>query len=147
VEDLGAWLNEIAYDDGPESTATAVIARYHPERRLLRWICAGHPPPVLVRGGRARTLAPDLGPPFGVLPDTRYRATETVLEPGDTVLLYTDGLVERRHEDIDRRIDALVAAAERHAGADLQHCIEGIVRAMSGPRSEDDATIFGIRAH
>ncbi|MFD9130138.1 PP2C family protein-serine/threonine phosphatase [Kitasatospora sp. NPDC059571] len=145
VEDLGAWLNEIAYDDGPESTATAVIARYYPDRRLLRWICAGHPPPVLYRDGRARPLTAAVGPPFGVLSDTRYTAVETVLAPGDTVLLYTDGLVERRHEDIDVRIAVLADAAASRAGADLQACIDAVVRDMSGPRSEDDATVLAFR--
>lgn len=146
VEQLGAWLNEIAYDEGPESTATAVIAHYYPERRLLRWICAGHPPPVLVRGGRAELLTPAVGPPLGVLPKVAYQAVKTVLRPGDTVLLYTDGLIERRDQDIDRRLDALAAAAAEHAASDsLEMLVDGVVRAMSGPLSEDDATLLAFR--
>ncbi|MER6984915.1 SpoIIE family protein phosphatase, partial [Streptomyces carpinensis] len=43
VEQLTGWLNMVACDDGDESTATAVIGRYHPDRGLLRWTCAGHP--------------------------------------------------------------------------------------------------------
>ncbi|MYR55184.1 SpoIIE family protein phosphatase, partial [Streptomyces sp. SID625] len=63
VERLTGWLNAVACDDGEESTATAVIARYHPDRRLLRWTCAGHPVPVLVRDGEPRLLDPPPGGP------------------------------------------------------------------------------------
>ncbi|WP_143686861.1 SpoIIE family protein phosphatase [Streptomyces sp. TLI_171] len=151
VESLGAWLNRIAYDDGEESTATAIVSRYYPDRHLLRWICAGHPPPVLLREGRATPLAAELGPPLGVLAENTYRAVETYVRPGDTVLLYTDGLVERRDQDIDARVEALCAAVERHAvagratGPDLQELVDAVVREMSGPLSEDDATLLAFR--
>ncbi|MEU3493421.1 SpoIIE family protein phosphatase [Kitasatospora cineracea] len=151
VESLGGWLNRIACDEGDEATATAVISRYYPDRRLLRWICAGHPPPVLLRDGRAAPMAADTGPPLGVLPDVAYRAVETYVRPGDTVLLYSDGLVERRDQDIDTRLDALCAAVRRNAtedcahGFDLQELVDAVVRDMSGPLSEDDATLLALR--
>ncbi|MFJ5229001.1 SpoIIE family protein phosphatase [Kitasatospora sp. NPDC088391] len=151
VESLGGWLNRIAYDEGDEATATAIVSRYYPDRRLLRWICAGHPPPVLLRDGRATVLTPDTGPPFGVLPDIGYGAVETRVRPGDTVLLYTDGLVERRDQDIDDRLDALRATVERLAaedsstGPDLQELVDAVVWEMSGPLSEDDATLLAFR--
>lgn len=63
VEKLTQWLNQVACDDGIESTATAVVARYHPERELLRWTCVSHPRPVLLRDGRATQLPlPEGGP-------------------------------------------------------------------------------------
>nr|WP_275563996.1 PP2C family protein-serine/threonine phosphatase [Kitasatospora sp. SID7827] len=151
VESLGGWLNRIACDEGDEATATAVVARYYPGRRLLRWICAGHPPPVLLRDGRVEPLEADVGPPLGVLPEVSYRAVETYVRPGDTVLLYTDGLVERRDQDIDVRIEALCAAVRKHAvrdcatGPDLQELVDAVVREMSGPLSEDDATLLAFR--
>ncbi|MEV7211609.1 SpoIIE family protein phosphatase [Kitasatospora cineracea] len=151
VESLGGWLNRIACDEGDEATATAIVSRYYPDRRLLRWICAGHPPPVLLRNGRAAPMAADTGPPLGVLPEAAYRAVETYVRPGDTVLLYTDGLVERRDQDIDTRLDALCTAVRRHAaadctdGPDLQELVDAVVRDMSGPLSEDDATLLAFR--
>ncbi|MGW4383960.1 PP2C family protein-serine/threonine phosphatase [Kitasatospora sp. NPDC004531] len=145
VESLGGWLNRIACDESDESTATAIVSRYYPDRHLLRWICAGHPPPVLLRDGRATLLEVELGPPFGVLPMVAYRATETHLQPGDTVLFYTDGLIERRDQDIDRRLDALRAAVEAHAAEPtLQDLVDAVVRDMSGPLSEDDATLLAF---
>ncbi|MFF4341932.1 PP2C family protein-serine/threonine phosphatase [Kitasatospora sp. NPDC001540] len=151
VESLGGWLNRIACDEGDEATATAVVSRYYPDRHLLRWICAGHPPPVLLRACRATLLEPETGPPLGVLPDAAYRAVETPVRPGDTVLLYTDGLVERRDQDLDVRLEALCEAVRAHAaadgatGPDLQELVDAVVREMSGPLSEDDATLLAFR--
>ncbi|MFD7734178.1 PP2C family protein-serine/threonine phosphatase [Kitasatospora phosalacinea] len=151
VESLGGWLNRIACDEGDEATATAVVSRYYPDRHLLRWICAGHPPPVLLRAGRVALLDPETGPPLGVLPDVAYRAVETYVRPGDTVLLYTDGLIERRDQDIDVRLEALCEAVRTHAvadcatGPDLQELVDAVVREMSGPLSEDDATLLAFR--
>ncbi|WP_229818520.1 SpoIIE family protein phosphatase [Streptomyces chromofuscus] len=80
----------MACDDGAESTATAVIARYHPECGVLSWTCAGHPLPVLLRAGRATLLPDPPGGPgltLGVLPDVPCTAAETPLADGDIVLL------------------------------------------------------------
>lgn len=115
VEQLTRWLNEVACDDGAESTATAVIARYHPERSLLRWTCAGHPRPVLLRDSRATQLtAPEGGPgvTLGVMPGISYTAVETFLDDTDIVLLYSDGLTERRDTDPDEDTTRLLNEAE-----------------------------------
>lgn len=156
VEQLTQWLNEVACADGSESTATAIIARYHPERALLRWTCAGHPRPVLLRDGRATQLpTPEDGPglPLGVLPGTVYSATATPLEVGDIVLMYSDGLTERRPADPDADTDRFLGAAERclrevapgagHAG--LQDYAERLVAELDGPHCTDDATLLVLR--
>ncbi|MGW0937728.1 PP2C family protein-serine/threonine phosphatase [Streptomyces sp. NPDC002666] len=156
VERLTQWLNEVACADGSESTATAIIARYHPERALLRWTCAGHPRPVLVRDGRATPLpTSDEGPglSLGVLPGTDYTAIETPLEVGDIVLMYSDGLTERRPADPDQDTRRFLEATERcfeeaapgpgHAG--LQDCVERLVARLDGPHRTDDATLLALR--
>ncbi|WP_236062888.1 PP2C family protein-serine/threonine phosphatase [Streptomyces poriferorum] len=156
VERLTRWLNEVACADGNESTATAIIARYHPERALLRWTCAGHPRPVLVRDGHATQLStPDDGPglSLGVLPGTDYTAADTPLEVGDIVLMYSDGLTERRPSDPDQDTRRFLEATERcfeeaapgagHAG--LQDFIERLVARLDGPHCTDDATLLALR--
>lgn len=156
VERLTQWLNEVACADGNESTATAIIARYHPERALLRWTCAGHPRPVLLRDGRATQLpTPEDGPglSLGVLPGTVYSATATPLEVGDIVLMYSDGLTERRPADPDADTNRFLRAAERcfretapgvgHAG--LQDYVERLVAHLDGPHCTDDATLLALR--
>ncbi|MFJ4502047.1 PP2C family protein-serine/threonine phosphatase [Streptomyces sp. NPDC088864] len=156
VEQLTRWLNEVACADASESTATAIVARYHPDRALLRWTCAGHPRPVLLRDGRATQLPAPAGGPgltLGVLPGTPYTAVETPLEPGDIVLMYSDGLTERRPADPDRDTRRFLTAVEnccRAAGprpghAGLQECVEEIVARLDGPHRTDDATLLALR--
>ncbi|MFI0988403.1 PP2C family protein-serine/threonine phosphatase [Streptomyces exfoliatus] len=156
VEALTRWLNEVACDDGIESTATAVIARYHPERSLLRWTCAGHPLPVLLRGTRATQLsAPPggTGLSLGVLPGTTYTAAETVLADGDVILLCSDGLIERRDTDPDEDTARLLAAAEQcaretaptHGHDGLQAYAERLLDLLDGPHRTDDATLLALR--
>ncbi|MEU3605448.1 PP2C family protein-serine/threonine phosphatase [Streptomyces sp. NPDC035033] len=156
VEQLTHWLNDVACDDGTESTATAVIARYHPERSLLRWTCAGHPLPVLLRDGRATLLpAPPGGPglTLGVLPGLPYAAAETTLVEGDIVLLYSDGLIERRDSDPDEDTARLLEAAEEvsrdHPAvrdhASLQAYADTLMAHLDGPHRFDDATLLALR--
>ncbi|WP_330237856.1 PP2C family protein-serine/threonine phosphatase [Streptomyces sp. NBC_00525] len=156
VEQLTRWLNEVACADADESTATAIVARYHPDRTLLRWTCAGHPRPVLLRDGRATQLpapAGGAGLTLGVMPGTAYRAVETPMEPGDIILMYSDGLTERRPADPDqdtrRFLDAVEgccrASAPRPGHAGLQECVEGIVAHLDGPHRTDDATLLALR--
>ncbi|GAA4975700.1 PP2C family protein-serine/threonine phosphatase [Streptomyces hyderabadensis] len=156
VEQLTYWLNDTACADGIESTATAVIARYHPERSLLRWTCAGHPNPVLLRDGRATPLpSPAGGPglPLGVLPGTEYTAAVAPLRTGDIVLMYSDGLTERRDSDPDqdtlRLLDAATLSLRTKApgpGLDELHgYAEDLVARLDGPHRTDDATLLVLR--
>ena len=80
---------------------TAVIAELDLDSGRLTWITAGHPPPLLLRGGRhARTLEAPGVPPLGVpLYSVAPRIAEAQLEPGDLLLFYTDGLTDARGPD------------------------------------------------
>ncbi|MGW1226976.1 PP2C family protein-serine/threonine phosphatase [Streptomyces sp. NPDC002530] len=156
VERLTQWLNEVACAEGSESTATTIIARFHPEQALLRWTCAGHPRPVLVRDGRVVLLpmtGAGPGPPLGVLSGVAYDATESPLEIGDIVLMYSDGLTERRPADPDRDTLRFLEAAARcfeeappGPGQDgLQDYVELLVARLDGPHRTDDATLLALR--
>ncbi len=155
VELLTSWLNAVACDDGDESTATAIIAHYSPSPCLLRWTCAGHPPPVLVRDRRAHLLDPPPGGPgipLGVLTGESYVAAETALSPDDVVLLYSDGMIERRDSDPDRDTARLLRAAESYArdgippgGRALNTYVRDLVRHLIGPHPGDDSTILAFR--
>jgi PAS domain-containing protein len=94
-----------------KATATLVLARYEPERRRLVWAQAGHPPPLLLRGGRASYLGRPSGVLLGAKRDPSFAEAEFFLEPGDHLLFYTDGLIERPTERLDDGFARLTRAA------------------------------------
>ncbi|MFJ4713671.1 PP2C family protein-serine/threonine phosphatase [Streptomyces sp. NPDC088785] len=145
VEALTAWLNRITFDTGTDGTATAIVCRYHPDRELLRWVCAGHPPPVLLRDGKATLLDGTTGLLLGVLPEVTYRAAELFLRDGDTVLMCTDGLVERRDQDITEGLAALLGAVERHAGLSPQLLVDTVSAELLPAPQEDDSCLLALR--
>ncbi|MGH2720484.1 MAG: ATP-binding SpoIIE family protein phosphatase [Actinomycetota bacterium] len=80
----------------------------------LQYASAGHLPPIVVEpSGRARIVEGAAEPPLGGIQYTRYRTRSLQLGTGSTLLLYTDGLVERRGRSIDEGLDALRDAAEQ----------------------------------
>jgi serine phosphatase RsbU (regulator of sigma subunit) len=72
--------------------ATVVHAIFDEQQRRLRWARAGAPEPLLVRQGTPPCPLPSRGPLLGVCVEPDFEVQETVLDPGDTVLFYTDGL-------------------------------------------------------
>jgi PAS domain-containing protein len=88
---------------------TVVCGRYDPDTRVLRWARAGHLPPVLVRDGIARELPLPGGVLLGMDPDASYEEAVQPLALGDTLLLFTDGLIERRGESIEDVLGEFVA--------------------------------------
>ncbi|MBT0993775.1 SpoIIE family protein phosphatase [Cellulomonas sp. DKR-3] len=104
-------LDGINTGTGLEAMATVLLARVEPPTddgvRTLTWSCAGHPPALLHRAADGTVeLAgrPDL--PIGFMPDRERHDHEVRLAPGDTLVLYTDGLLERRTESLRTSIDA-----------------------------------------
>jgi serine/threonine-protein kinase RsbW len=121
-------------------TATLVYGVVDLVAGVLRYACAGHPPPVLLDERGARLLwagrSAPLGARFG--PVVRAQAEER-LNPGSRLLLYTDGLVERRDRPLDERIDTLAAEVGAAAGIPLDALLDPLVDAMlSGVRTRDD---------
>ncbi len=95
---------------------TVVCGLYNPQTRVLRWARAGHLPPVLVRGGTAWELPLPGGVLLGMDPDASYEEAVQSLEPGDTLLLFTDGLIERRGDSIEDVLGEFVAGLGPGAG-------------------------------
>ena len=90
--------------------ATLLVACYSPSQRRLTVASAGHPPPLLAPvGERPRYLDVPPGPPVGSLPG-RYEELSVDVPPTATLVLYTDGLVERRGQGVDEGLEALRAA-------------------------------------
>jgi Stage II sporulation protein E (SpoIIE) len=105
---------------------------------------AGHLPPLLIDGGRAEYVHGEVGLPIGVEGGASYSSTTISAPPGATFLAYTDGLVERRDEDLDRGLSRLrQAAIGTHAG--LAELLSRLVTELRHGPSEDDTAILGLR--
>ncbi len=115
----------------------------------MQWSNAGHPPPVLLdASGRARLLEPGTGKAdllLGVDAQTRRTTEETGLPAGSTLLFYTDGLVERRGEDLDDGLRRLLFTVEQHAAEDLGTLCDAILGAMVPRAGEDDVAMVAVR--
>ncbi|GAA1825613.1 PP2C family protein-serine/threonine phosphatase [Actinomadura chokoriensis] len=139
---LVGWLNELVGTMDPPATGTAIVAHYDPSRRALEWTCAGHPPPILVREGRAAPLEVVRDPMLGAMP-WHYTTITTGLRPGDLLFLYTDGLVERRDADLDERIGRLTAILQDSSmRPDL--ALDEVMTRMEFDRAADDTTLFAL---
>ncbi|OIK29638.1 SpoIIE family protein phosphatase [Streptomyces malaysiense] len=125
-------------------TATMVMARYDPQRRLLAWAQAGHPPPLLVRGRDVRYLDRPGGLLLGAAADPHYESAELRLEPGDRLLLYTDGLVERPGESLDAGLDRLARAVRAHGDGE-SGSLSALLTAMLVDEWRDDVCVVDIR--
>jgi serine phosphatase RsbU (regulator of sigma subunit) len=105
---------------------------------------AGHLPPLLIGGGRAEYVDGEVGLPIGVQRGASYRSTTISAPPRATFLAYTDGLVERRDEDLDRGLSRLrEAAGVNHA--DLPELLSRLVAQLRHDPSDDDTAILGLR--
>ena len=128
--------------------ATLCMVVIAPDRRSLRLSLAGHPPPLLLTAGGGHLLSGErLGVPLGITPDAKWEALDVALEPGWSLLLYTDGVFEGRvgagaerlgHD----RMAALVLDIRRESGAlgggeVLDELIARAERLNSGPLDDD----------
>ncbi|WP_406864591.1 SpoIIE family protein phosphatase [Streptomyces sp. HUAS MG47] len=129
---------------GAENT-TAVETWIDWEQCVITYSCAGHPPPALLRAdGSVQFLDEATDPPLGArVAHTPRPQAETRCGVGDTLVLYTDGLIERRHEDIDAGLTRLAGALERHHGAGPDALADGLLLDMLpvGGATDDTALI------
>jgi serine phosphatase RsbU (regulator of sigma subunit) len=140
---LLGWLNGVACELTDGIIGTVVCGVFRPADRTLRWARAGHLPPLLVRAGVASELEPPLGVLVGADPASSYQEVTTELVPGDALLLYTDGLVERRDEAIDDSVQTLRRLASRPTG-DIGQFADHLL-ASSRADTSDDACLVAVR--
>ncbi|KPI34261.1 putative PAS/PAC sensor protein [Actinobacteria bacterium OV450] len=139
---LLAWLNRVAFHLTSDLTATAVCALFDPKTRTLRWARAGHLPPVLVRGQQAQSFPLNAGLLLGALPETTFVEEEVQLETDDILLMYTDGLVERRDIAVTDSLAQLLTVASRPAST-LERRLDSMLT-YSASDTDDDTCLIGI---
>ncbi len=138
---LVGWLNVLVRHVAPEHTASVIAGYFDPGSRALRWAQAGHPPPVLVRGSWARPLDPPCGILLGA-GEEPYELATVRLRRGDLLLLYSDGLIERRDRPIDVGLATLVGAAR--GITDPQQVISAALGALGSTDPEDDTCLVAL---
>ncbi|MGR6915147.1 PP2C family protein-serine/threonine phosphatase [[Actinomadura] parvosata] len=144
---LATWLNDLIVhsNEGVTVTGTAVIGHFDPHDRTFQWTNAGHLAPLLIRDGRPRPIDGTQGMMLGAFDVTEYQMTTTALQSGDVLLLYTDGVVERRGQDLEAGMDALLQAAHSCACDDPEEMIDCLLDRLVGESAEDDVCVLAVR--
>ena len=129
LTDLDTFASRIP---GAECT-TVFCAIIDHAAETVTYSCAGHPPPILVTAaGEYRLLDEARSLPLGMLPADWRRSQATVaLPPGATLMLYTDGLVERRNQPLDKGIDAAAVTIAERAEDHPDHVADHVMAAMT----------------
>lgn len=129
--------------------ATLFYGEWDRSRRSIRYVNAGHNPPFLLSGNGTRSLNHG-GIPLGIFPDWKYETGEETLEPGDLLVLYSDGITEAGLKDGEefgeKRLLSLVASHRERPLREIQSSVIKAVRAWSGREPEDDITLMIVRA-
>jgi sigma-B regulation protein RsbU (phosphoserine phosphatase) len=139
----------IGHLTGYEAFATIFLGRIDVAEQVMEYVNAGHNPPVFSTQGRQRELSEGCIP-LGIMPVDAVEVGRVPFRPGDSVFLYTDGMVEQQNREGelfgDHRVRAFVANTLQHTSSavvklalrEVQHFAEGL-------DYEDDITIMNIR--
>lgn len=167
IRAAGVWIsdpaevlhtaNEVLLREGaPNGTCTVacVLATRVGERIELRAASAGHPLPLLLRGGSGGVEelgAP--GPLLGILSDVHLPVSSATLSPGDALVLYTDGVTEARYRTAggglvmfgEERLRSVVAASAAAGAADIARAVESAVATFESGHPADDLAILVLK--
>ena len=141
-----ARLNRLVEEGLETAFATVVYAVVDPVAHVCRYTSAGHPPPLVAfPDGRVEYLEDGRGVPLGTMADAEYAQGVVELPVGSVLLLYTDGLVERRARPIDEGLDLLQAAA-LDGPREPEQLVEHVLERMVGEEERaDDIALLAVR--
>jgi sigma-B regulation protein RsbU (phosphoserine phosphatase) len=129
--------------------ATAFYAEWSQPSRCLTYVNAGHPAPILL-GSLSNHLLQTGGPPLGIFPDTEFQTGRLVLQPGDMIVLYSDGITDAGENSGRGFGEArLEATVKQHCGKPLDEIQQQVLKAVrdwSGNEADDDITLLLVRA-
>jgi serine phosphatase RsbU (regulator of sigma subunit)/anti-sigma regulatory factor (Ser/Thr protein kinase)/putative methionine-R-sulfoxide reductase with GAF domain len=140
-----ARLNRFLLSTDRDAMATCLLVLFDPTLGRARYASAGHPP-ALLRGpdGTARYLEGGLGPPLGVVDDPAYRDGEAPAAAGSRLVLFTDGLYERRGVSIDAGLDLLARLVAETDGDLPGICDRLLASLVGGEHVADDVAILAV---
>jgi sigma-B regulation protein RsbU (phosphoserine phosphatase) len=139
------------YTTENEVFVTAFYGIYNPALREFSYSCAGHNPPQLRRCslGQVDTLEEVGGPPLGLFEDVTYAQATVTLHPGDTLVLYTDGVTEamntrNRQFGVDR-LNSVLSRCDLGAAGLRDAILQGLDEFTGGAAAHDDRTLLVAR--
>jgi PAS domain S-box-containing protein len=139
-------LNRLLAKDGRDLMATALCVAIDRDTGEIEVASAGHPPPLVIESGaRAYYIEEGRSVPLGTADPAPYTESKTRLEPGSTLILYTDGLVERRDTSLDDRLAQLATVASVADGELGDVCDQLLEGSLGGKRPADDVAVLAIR--
>jgi len=143
--DVVARINRLVMSGVEEVMATVLYLVLDRETGEVSFSAAGHPPPLVIAPDGPYFLEGGRSVPIGAADPALFRETTAVIPPGSTLLLYTDGLVERRDTPLQERLDQLAAAAAVDRD-DLGDLCESVIEAVLGDTElGDDVALLAIR--
>jgi PAS domain S-box-containing protein len=140
-----ARVNRLVMSGEEEVMATALYLVLERETGEVSFASAGHPPPLVLAPDGVSFLEGGRAVPIGAVDPGVFREATAVLPTDASLLLYTDGLVERRDEPLERRLDALAGAADRAEGG-LEGLCDAVLAGVLGKRMPgDDVALLAVR--
>ena len=138
-----ARLGELLSGGALVETASAVIVAFDLSSQIAQVVCAGHPPPIVLGADHStRVLHEARGPLLG-FDDSEREAVAVEILPGETIVLYTDGVIERRREPIDAGIERLRRAVAEDGP--FRNMAERVFTQLMPEGPDDDATLLAAR--
>jgi hypothetical protein len=122
------------------SFATVVCAVIDRSEDVVTYASAGHPPPLLIGPTGTSWLDGSRGAPLTIDTGERMNATRQ-LHADDVIILYSDGLIERRGESLDVGLQRLADAAQLHRGSSVQHLADALLSELIPDGAEDDVVL------
>jgi len=139
-----AKLNDLVGRSGGGHFATVLCGHIDIDRHIFTVACAGHFAPLVIDGNRARYVDICVGSPIGVVPSVAPIETTIKVGAGASVLAFTDGLIERRGENLDIGLARLAEAVSGRA--EVMHTLLGhLLDDLTPNGSDDDIAILGVR--
>jgi PAS domain S-box-containing protein len=138
-------LDELIKESERPELTTVFQLLYDPETGTAEYVRAGHPPALLrLPDGSIEELRGGGSPPVGILRDVEFRVDHTRLPPGSLLLLYTDGLIERRGDNLNAALEKLKGRLAFGGSESAQECLERLADEYNAGEVPDDVAMLAM---